>query len=254
MRKLLLSLILAAACGGSTDPKPAPLGELRLVVLPSTDAQAGAAGDELPKAVEVVVGREPATSRTIVALSSGPGDDTLITNLTPVPNAIVSFVVLDAACGRPFAGSALTDATGHAKERWILGTVARECVMEARLVNQTTGAPVVVDRITATVTPGPATSLSLAASAGTTQQTAIPVTAGQSLDLASWTPTVKDGYGNLIASPSYENVFVPGLDPLPATWTAGSVGVVPSTPGTYRAHLRVAGSTQAINFRWVRVP
>lgn len=250
-----LALCTLAACGGgTTDPHP-PQGALALVVLPQTDQQTGPAGGELPRAVEVVAGRERGTARAVVVAyrAGDPGGDTLVTNLTPIVGAIVNFVVPDPACGRPFAGSALTDASGHAKERWLLGTTARACVMEARLVDQTTGAALVVDEITATVGPGPAASLALAPSAGTTQQTAIPLASGAALDLASWSPAARDTYGNAIPAPAWEHAVVAGLDPLPGTWTAGAVATAPSGAGVYRLHLRVAG-TQVSNFRWIAVP
>ena len=76
-----------------------------------------------------------------------------------VPNQIVNFVVT-AGGGSVFAGSALTNAEGEARERWTLGKVAADSQrVEARAVNSTTGAAIVFGTFRATAVAGPATKL-----------------------------------------------------------------------------------------------
>ncbi|HAC06613.1 MAG TPA: hypothetical protein DCF71_12215, partial [Gemmatimonadetes bacterium] len=66
-----------------------------------------------------------------------------------VPNQIVNFVVT-AGEGRVFAGSALTDSLGEAREVWTLGPMADSVQsVEARAVNTQTGAPLVFATFTA---------------------------------------------------------------------------------------------------------
>jgi hypothetical protein len=67
---------------------------------------------------------------------------------------LVNFVVVSGG-GRVFAGSAVTNDTGVAREVWQLGTTAGDQVLEVRAVEQTTGEPLVFATVTATATPGP---------------------------------------------------------------------------------------------------
>ena len=117
---LLLGL-LAAACNGEVvggGQRPA-----RVVVV-SGDLQRDTVGKELkqPLVVRVVDERDK-----------------------PVKNQLVNFVVT-AGGGSVFAGSAITNAQGEARERWTLGTVAGDTQrVEARAVDAATGEAIVFE-------------------------------------------------------------------------------------------------------------
>ncbi|HKP75189.1 MAG TPA: hypothetical protein VJT67_06565 [Longimicrobiaceae bacterium] len=132
-----------------------------------------------------------------------------------VKQQIVNFVVT-AGNGSVFAGSALTDDNGEARERWTLGTVAGDTQrVEARAVDPSTGAALVFATYRAVGTPDVPTSI---AAAGTSAFTGLPL-----LPLAdSVAAVVRDVYGN----------------PVPGTavvWTVkqggGSVSPVNTTTG-----------------------
>jgi hypothetical protein len=117
---LLLGL-LAAACNGEVvggGQRPA-----RVVVV-SGDLQRDTVGKEL---------KQPLVVRVV--------DD----QDRPVKNQLVNFVVT-AGGGSVFAGSALTNAQGEARERWTLGTVAGDTQrVEARAVDPATGEAIVFE-------------------------------------------------------------------------------------------------------------
>jgi alpha-tubulin suppressor-like RCC1 family protein len=131
---LLLGL-LAAGCNGEVvggGQIPAKL----LVV--SGDMQSAPVGTELP---------QPLVVRVV--------DD----QGRPVRNQLVNFVVT-AGGGSVFAGSALTNNDGEARERWRLGPIAADSQrVEARAVDPATGAPLVFAVFKATALAGPATGL-----------------------------------------------------------------------------------------------
>jgi alpha-tubulin suppressor-like RCC1 family protein len=125
---LLLGL-LAAACNGEVvggGQRPA-----RVVVV-SGDLQRDTVGKELaqPLVVRVVDERDK-----------------------PVKNQLVNFVVT-AGGGSVFAGSALTNGQGEARERWTLGTVAGDTQrVEARAVDAATGQAIVFETFRAVGVP-----------------------------------------------------------------------------------------------------
>jgi alpha-tubulin suppressor-like RCC1 family protein len=131
---LLLGL-LAAGCNGELvggGQIPA-----RLLVV-SGDMQVAPVGTELPQPLVVRVVDE---------------------NNRPVKNQLVNFVVT-AGGGSVFAGSALTNAQGEARERWRLGPSAADSQrVEARAVDPSTGTPLVFAVFKATALAGPATGL-----------------------------------------------------------------------------------------------
>jgi hypothetical protein len=71
----------------------------------------------------------------------------------PVPNQLVNFVPTLGDEARVFAGSAITSAAGQAKEVWILGRIAGPQELEARAVDQVTGAPIVLGSFSGTALP-----------------------------------------------------------------------------------------------------
>ncbi|HST57171.1 MAG TPA: Ig-like domain-containing protein, partial [Longimicrobium sp.] len=116
---VLLLGLLAAGCngelvgGGQTPSK---------VLVVSGDMQTATVGQELA---------QPLVARVV--------DE----NNRPVANQLVNFVVTSGG-GSVFAGAALTNEDGEARERWRLGTVAADSQrVEARAVDPATGAPLV---------------------------------------------------------------------------------------------------------------
>ena len=113
---LVPAFLLALSCDDGTSPElPGPPAVLVLV---SGDEQADTVGQELPGAL-------------VVRVEDADGD--------PVPGQLVNFVVT-AGGGSVFAGSALTNADGEARERWTLGTSTADSQrVEVRAVDPETG-------------------------------------------------------------------------------------------------------------------
>lgn len=139
------TIVALTACGsGGTEPRT-PAGPLRMSVV---------GGDEQSDTIQALL-------PTPIRVRAMRGDSA--TGLMPAAGQLVNFVVVEPDCGRPFAGSATTDAQGFAIERWELGPKAGTCHMEVRSVDQTTGHPVVHATATATVKPGAVDTLIIAA-------------------------------------------------------------------------------------------
>lgn len=130
----LVMWLLATGCGGEDPLGPDDLARVpaALQVL-SGDGQTDTIGALL--AVPLTVRLESADAAE------------------PITGVIVNFVVPDPACGRAFAGSALTTSDGRATDRWQLGTKAGPCVMEARAVDPD-GTARVLATMSATAQPG----------------------------------------------------------------------------------------------------
>ena len=136
-----------------------------------------------------------------------------------VKGQIINFRVT-AGNGSVFAGSAITDNDGEARERWTLGTVAGDTQkVEARAVDPKTGAPLVFATFRAVATAGAPNSI---AAAGATSFTGLPL-----LPLAdSVAAVVRDVYGNLVPGASVVwTVIKGGGSASPGTSTTGSAGV-----------------------------
>jgi hypothetical protein len=127
---LTISLWLGS-CG-----EPTAHGPISLSVLSGAD-QRGLPGEELAEPI-------------VVRVTDDQG---------PVQGVLINFVVV-AGGGQVFAGAALTNSRGEARERWTLGWVG-ENVIEARGVDQTTGEAIVYARITAYAVPGPVATLTV---------------------------------------------------------------------------------------------
>lgn len=130
----------------------------------------------VPAALTVVSG--DLQTDTISAMLAGPITVELVTaeGSQPIAGASVSFVVVQPGCGRPFAGSAITNAQGRASERWELGTKVGGCTMEARAVDAD-GTPRVLASLSSTIQPGKADSIAI-------DERAVTLFVGQSLDTA----------------------------------------------------------------------
>jgi hypothetical protein len=181
MRSATLSVLLLLACGCGSSNEPDPRAAASLTVI-SGDAQQAEVGTDLPEPV-------------VVKVSDANG--------VPVPNQLINFVVVSGG-GRVFAGAAQTNAAGEARERWTLGTVAGEQMIEVRAVDQSTGEPIVFARITAKAEPGPPVSLELSESE---HQLFI----GDRLDLAPLA-TVQDQYGNAVTGLAFTVTAAPPFE------------------------------------------
>ena len=149
---LLLVIFLVGCSGGDSIAPPNALRPSALAVVQG-DAQTDTVLSTLPNAVVVVATANPSGLITLSVAGSAGG----IAGI-PVPNQPISFRVVEEGCGQPFAGFAVTNAQGQALERWTLGQRAGVCHMEARAVDQVTGAPIVFDTAVAKAEPVAAVS------------------------------------------------------------------------------------------------
>lgn len=190
MRRILFALALVA-CGDPAGP---------VVGSPAT-----ATLDGDPLAGEVA---KPITVTVVVKDSTG----------APVPGRLVNFIASFGG-GSVFAGSALTDTAGKAKEVWTLGQKAGTQNLEVRWVSPT-GLPIVLGAFVATAAPGAAVT---PASIGGGDRVMI---VGSQIGAASVAPLLdaKDTYGNAIASPAPVYTAGLGLTLSGGSATADSVG------------------------------
>lgn len=153
LRALVGTVVIAAVCacgggGGGAGGGPADNTIASLVIVDG-DGQTATAGTELPRAL------------TARALNAGGGT---------IPGVVVSFRVTSGG-GSVFAGAATTDASGVARERWILGTNAAVAQrVEARAVGA--GGAVIAATFTAAAVPGPAVKMVVASGANQSAQQA----------------------------------------------------------------------------------
>lgn len=173
-----------AACdgGGSTLPDLTP--ETARIAVVTGDAQEDTVTRLLESAVVVRVSDTEGRARKGV---------------------LVNFVVVEPGCGRAFAGSATTNDDGEARERWELGTKAGLCHLEARAVDQETGAPLVFARVEARVLPELADTVRFLNDGpffrpgGAVH--AAPLLVGQEISLSSLFYRAADRYGNVHEDP-----------------------------------------------------
>ena len=134
------TVVLAAlSCGGDdTLTGPDSSGPPAAMTIVSGNEQSGTVGTELPAPV-------------VVRVTDADG--------LPVKGQIVNFRVVSGG-GSVFAGAALTNDSGEARERWTLGTVAAEIQrLEARAVDPATGAALVFATFQAAAVAGAAAKL-----------------------------------------------------------------------------------------------
>ena len=137
---------------------------------------------------------------------------------TPVPGQIVNFKVTQGG-GSVFAGAAITDATGTARERWTLGTAAGAQKLEARAVDSTTGDAITFATFQATAIAGPPASVTVKTGSGQAafQLTTLPTV----LDVL-----VADQYGNALSGVAVQFVAAAGCGSAsPASTTTSAAGV-----------------------------
>lgn len=133
---LFATVLAVTACGDSSGTDAA--GPPAAMELLDGDGQHGVAGEELAEPL-------------VVKVTDDRG--------RPVRGQLVNWRVT-AGGGTVFAGSAITDHQGIAQERWTLGTVAGAAQqVEARAVDNSTGAPLVFAAFEATAIAGPVSTL-----------------------------------------------------------------------------------------------
>jgi hypothetical protein len=198
-RRLPLAGLLALALGwGCDSPTASPPGEPAALDVVSGDLQTQTVGTELAQ-------------QLVVRVSDDKGK--------PVEGQIINFRVT-AGNGSVFAGAAITDEDGQARERWTLGTVAGDTQrVEARAVEPQTGEALVFAVFRAVGTAGPAASI---VAVGSTSLAGLP-----SLPLAdSVAVYVRDAHGNAVAGQAVTwTVQQGGGTASPPTSTTGANGV-----------------------------
>ena len=125
----IAGFIFVAACQGDSASSPSTdIGSVRLAII-SGNGQSGSPGTELPQPL-------------VASVTDTRG--------RAVAGALVNFRVV-AGGGSMFAGSALTDRSGIAKDYWTLGTAGTQSV-EVRAVDAGTGEKITYATFTATLT------------------------------------------------------------------------------------------------------
>jgi hypothetical protein len=193
-----LSALLAAACDSPSGSKGPPPSGPPTLTISGGSGQSAAVLQPLPQPVTVVV-------------TDYKG--------SPLANQTVRWTVLTENGGSTAAATSLTDATGRAQTVWTLGTRAGAARLEASFGTA-------ADTADATVQPGPAASLALAA--GDTVRT---LDAGGTLQL---TLTAKDAHGN----------DIPGAA-VAATWTSRDTSVAKVT-GAATATVAIGGAGRTV--------
>lgn len=177
---------------------------LCLALLPACGDSGGPSLEELlegPVFLSVIAGNFQAD--TIEAMLADP----LTVRLTSqedgraIGGATVNFVVVEEDCGRPFAGSAVTNDEGDAAERWELGTRAGGCTMEARAVKPD-GTPVVYATMNATIEPGEPAYGWLIGGTSTGARDTLPLfseslTTDRGGNTVRWEPSIVSGPGRM---------------------------------------------------------
>lgn len=240
----MLALLALAACSDSMGPKTGPPARLDVV---SGDLQTGAAGDELS---------QPLVVRVVDAKNK------------PVKGQVVNFLVT-AGNGAVFAGTALTNDNGEARERWRLDTTVGDTQrVEARAVDATTGQAQLFAVFRAVGRPGAPATL-------TTMRAAAATAVAESPFADSLSVLARDQFGHPVPGAVITwdalaggGAFAPaqsttGTDGIAATvWTVtprvDSTKTARASVGTLTATFTLAGTpprvAQALDLFWQGVP
>jgi hypothetical protein len=144
-----------------------------------------------------------------------------------VPQQLVNWVIVKGG-GSVFVGATLTNEQGESQNSWTLGDTAGIQSLEARVIDST-GAPVVIQRLDATATPGPLAVAHFAVHV-------VQIAEGGSVQLVT---TGADSYGNTVTGP-----MPAALDTLGQLagdrWTATGFG---------RARFEIPGDTMTVYAR-----
>jgi len=204
----LLAVALAiAGCGKAATSPEDVAGPPAALSIVAGDLQADTVGQELQTALVVRV-----------------VDD----HDRPVQDQIVNFRII-AGGGDVFAGVALTDKDGQARERWTLGTVAGDTQrVEARAVDTQTGQALVFGTFRAVGVPDVAASVVVAPKAAVDSARFIGGDTLLTGDSVGFVAVARDRHGNLKANP-------------PTTWASGDTTVA-SVTASGVARARAAGA------------
>jgi hypothetical protein len=193
-----LLAILVIGCSDATGTGPRTAARMDVV---GGQSQTGQVGNELADPLAVLV---------------------LDKQGVPIEGQVVTFRVVNGG-GSVFAGAAVTNADGVAKEHWTLGgSVADSQVVEARAVDTSNGATLVFAQFIAVAKAGPAASVTT--THGDHQSEAIGTVLADSLVVL-----VRDAYGNPVPN-------------APITWTASMGG---GTIAAASASTAASGSASA---------
>jgi protocatechuate 3,4-dioxygenase beta subunit len=226
LRLAAVALLLAAvtSCGGDSSSGPPRQKSAAEVEIVSGNGQRGAVGTELAQPLVVKV----------VDANGGP-----------VAGQVVNFVVTSGG-GHVFAGSGASNSSGIVQERWTLGTsIAQPQRLEARAVDNNTGAPIVFGTFTATALAGAPHDVVVAS--GDAQTGPAGTAATDSL-----AAKVLDQYGNPVAGATVQWAVAAGAGTVsPASGTSDSTGVartrltLGTRPGANAVTATVAGIAAA---------
>ena len=197
------------------------------------DAQVGTVGEELPGVLAVRV-------------VDGHGN--------PVRGQRVNFVVT-AGGGSVYGGSSNTSDSGLAYERWTLGTTAGQQRLEARAVDNVTGAPLLFAAFTATAVAGSPAQLAFVLQ---------PTGVAAGVSLSTVQVAVRDTFGNVVSAAG-DTVRLSLAGPAGGTLTGATAAVtrggIASFPGrrvqqaaTGYVLKAVAGALQATSQAFDVVP
>ena len=168
MRRMILAVLVLAACGdGGGEEVVVPAG---LDIVSGNGQVAEVATTEPSPSVRVastVGDYELLPEPLVVQLTDESGDPIASIRMdgssvaapdpgmaaAVAPGTLVGFHVIEEGCGEAFVGAGTPDDSAQAQDRWVKGTLAGECHMEARLILN--GEPTVAETFTATFLPGP---------------------------------------------------------------------------------------------------
>ena len=211
---------------------------------------------------------EPGTTATRIAIVDGNNQQATVGTLLPnplmvrvtddqgrpVPGQAVAFRVVSGG-GSLNAGAGISDAFGHARDRWTLGTsTAGAHEVEARLIHPTSGEIIATQKFVAVPRAGPVAAAAKHAGDG---QRARPGTAATD----SLAVRLTDQYGNPVPGASVAwTALAAGGSTSPGTSTSDALGIartrltIGTAAGQQQVRFTVAGLTGLFTAWAVRAP
>jgi hypothetical protein len=238
-----VTLLVLMACGSPTSPDKASHPKLvptRLDVV-SGDHQTARVTDTL-RGLDIQV----LSTNGSLSISRGSSVNLDVAAGIPVAGQFVTFATTP-DCGEPYTIAGQTDSTGHIKNAWTLGIVAKSCVMEVRAVDQVTGEPLVKSTVTATVTPD-----SISTYTRNYKNQLNVLTLGDTFDIRNVLQVVefKDQYGNVIPATDYHFAWTLTPDSVttsPDTFEQSGNLVTPTATGSYFVWVNIRGDHYQIS-------
>lgn len=201
----ILGLLAILACGTATESNnPPPIPPAYAIGVISADTIA-IVHNQVPVIVEVT-------------------DEN--TNL-PVGGVLVNFVIVKGN-GSVFAGSAITDTLGRAREIWTVGTVADSNTLEARAVDAGTGLPVVFARAKLLAVADVITRIAA-------DTTPVRLFVGDTADIGNRVLGAFDQYNNLVDT--FTTTWT-----IPAPWVHSGTKLIAGGADSSRATVHVNGN------------